>query len=318
MSFKNRLQLARKKNNLTAEKLAERLGVSPRIVSRWESGEALPGMEMVLKLVTALQVSLDWLWCDELFRAEKYQAGTVKTGIRSFDEYFGGLRRGETYLIGARTEMGRTCLALNITNNLVSGQSGKVLYFSLDITLEDTISRIIKIRTGIDVRRIRETIEDRERSAEEVEKVCETKLVINDTLGITLDQLYRTCIGEKDLDLVVIDQFEDLDYLSYPDAANVLQRIARECGCPVLGLHTIYKDLIQKKDMDGIEFENARDAFEEGGINPWVFDNSYLLHRPYYYSQSVTPDVYLHIVKDSAERTGTCVMKYDVEEYRFK
>ena len=318
MSFGNRLQQARKNNFMTPEELAERLGVSPRTISKWESSEALPDIETALNLAVILRVSLDWLWNDELFRAEKELIGIVKTGIRSFDEYFGGLRRGETYLIGARTAMGRTCLALNITNNLVCDQSCKVLYFSLDITLEDTISRILKIRTGIDVRRIGEKIEDRERTAEEIERICETNLVIDGTPGITLDQLYRKCISEKNLDLVVIDQFEDLDYLSYPDAANVLQRIARECSCPVLGLHTIYEDLIQKNGTDGIEFKNARDAFEEGGINPWVFDNAYLLHRPFYYDRAAAPDAYLHIAKDSAEETGTCVMGYHAEEYRLE
>ena len=64
MSFGNKLAEARKKQNLTQEQLAERLGVTRQAVSRWESGAAWPETDKLVRMAQLLEVSCDYLLQD--------------------------------------------------------------------------------------------------------------------------------------------------------------------------------------------------------------------------------------------------------------
>lgn len=64
MSLGNKLAEARKKQNLTQEQLAERLGVTRQAVSRWESGTAYPETDKIVRMAQILEVSCDYLLQD--------------------------------------------------------------------------------------------------------------------------------------------------------------------------------------------------------------------------------------------------------------
>ena len=64
MSLGNKLAQARKKQNLTQEQLAERLGVTRQAVSRWESGAAWPETDKLVRMAQILEVSCDYLLQD--------------------------------------------------------------------------------------------------------------------------------------------------------------------------------------------------------------------------------------------------------------
>lgn len=61
MSMGSKLAQARRKNNLTQEELAEKLGVTRQAVSRWESNAAYPETDKIVRLSQLLGVSCDWL-----------------------------------------------------------------------------------------------------------------------------------------------------------------------------------------------------------------------------------------------------------------
>ncbi len=64
MSLGNKLAKARKKQNLTQEQLAERLGVTRQAVSRWESDAAYPETDKIVRMAQILEVSCDYLLQD--------------------------------------------------------------------------------------------------------------------------------------------------------------------------------------------------------------------------------------------------------------
>lgn len=66
MSLGNKLAEARKKQNLTQEQLAERLGVTRQAVSRWESGTAYPETDKIVRMAQILEVSCDYLLQDSV------------------------------------------------------------------------------------------------------------------------------------------------------------------------------------------------------------------------------------------------------------
>lgn len=89
MCFAENLIKSRNKKDLTQEVLAELLGVSRQTVSQWEQGTVYPKVDTLIKLAKELEVSLDWLFAEELAKSEdievqqKMLPGTV-AGLETF------------------------------------------------------------------------------------------------------------------------------------------------------------------------------------------------------------------------------------------
>ncbi len=77
MSLGNKLAEARKRQNLTQEQLAERLGVTRQAVSRWESDAAYPETDKIIRMAQILEVSCDYLLQDGVDEKGKPAALTV-------------------------------------------------------------------------------------------------------------------------------------------------------------------------------------------------------------------------------------------------
>ena len=61
MKFCDKLVMVRKKNNMSQEQLADRLGISRQAISKWESGVSMPDMEKIMQLCKILNCSLEEL-----------------------------------------------------------------------------------------------------------------------------------------------------------------------------------------------------------------------------------------------------------------
>lgn len=79
MTFGEKLQLLRKRQGLSQEKLAEQLDVSRQAVSKWELGESLPDTENVVQLGKLFDVSIDYLLKDEILREDGIPAAQNNT-----------------------------------------------------------------------------------------------------------------------------------------------------------------------------------------------------------------------------------------------
>ena len=79
MTFGEKLQLLRKRQGLSQEKLAEQLDVSRQAISKWELGESLPDTENVVQLGKLFDVSIDYLLKDEFLREDGIPAAQNNT-----------------------------------------------------------------------------------------------------------------------------------------------------------------------------------------------------------------------------------------------
>lgn len=70
MGFAEKLKEARSKKGVSQEELAEMVGVSRQSVSKWESKECYPKLETLMEVVSALEISMDWLLEEELMRED--------------------------------------------------------------------------------------------------------------------------------------------------------------------------------------------------------------------------------------------------------
>ncbi len=77
MTFGNKLAEARKKQNITQEQLAEKLGVTRQSVSRWESDTAFPETDKIVRMAELLGVSCDYLLKDGLDESGQPSPGPV-------------------------------------------------------------------------------------------------------------------------------------------------------------------------------------------------------------------------------------------------
>ncbi len=82
MSLGNKLAEARKKQNLTQEQMAEKLGVTRQAVSRWESDAAYPETDKIVRMAQLLDVSCDYLFKDGLAEDGKAAPGPVTRLLR--------------------------------------------------------------------------------------------------------------------------------------------------------------------------------------------------------------------------------------------
>ena len=146
------------------------------------------------------------------------QEGTitgVTSGFHDLDELMGGFQRSDLVILAARPAMGKTALALNFaTNALKSG--AKVAIFSLEMSKEQLVERIMSSEGRIDSSRLRKgdlTEDDQDRlvHAARVINGYKDALAIDDTAGISLAELRSRCRRfqrENGLDMIVIDYLQ--------------------------------------------------------------------------------------------------------------
>ena len=87
MSFAENLRQSRNKRNLTQEELAELLDVSRQAVSKWEQGSGYPEIEKLILIAKELEISLDWLFAEELAKKDDTQVRIlpgIVTGLETF------------------------------------------------------------------------------------------------------------------------------------------------------------------------------------------------------------------------------------------
>lgn len=245
MSFAERIRTARNQKGYSQEYLAERIGVSRQTITKWESETGFPEMKKTLQLAAELQVSLDWLFEDELKElgwkaladnGEKIISaedgnmpqqkvnesmvkdaverlyspvvkGTMPTRLNCIDNVDGGLSRGCTYYILGAAEIGKVPLAVNIVVNFLR-DNRNVMFVLKEHTIQATLRQVICTAADVSsyVRHEEYTPDENERIRLAAEFIQKSSLTFDDSYDESIDRLFEKCINSKNqLDLVVID-----------------------------------------------------------------------------------------------------------------
>ena len=178
----------------------------------------------------------------------------VPTGFVDLDRLLGGLQRSDLILLAGRPGLGKTGLALSMAYQTASRHRRKVGIFSLEMSKEQLIQRLLAIGSGVDQQRLRTGwIEDHEweRVTATMGTLSEADIWIDDTSTISTIQLRskaRRWILEHGLDLIVVDYLQ-LMQASTSDGrsrenrvqevsaiSRALKGLARELNIPVLAL----------------------------------------------------------------------------------
>lgn len=162
------------------------------------------------------------------------------TGFSGLDRVLVGMGESDLILVGARPGMGKTSFTMNIATNVAMSTKKKVCVFSLEMSGEQLVSRMISSEAMVNSYNLRSgqlSPEDWKKIADASMRLAETNILIDDTSGMTVTAMKSKLRQEKDLGLVVID------YLQLMESERRSDNRALEVGEISRGLKLMAKDL---------------------------------------------------------------------------
>ena len=218
---------------------------------------------------------------DVIERASKTK-GTVTgipTGFIDLDYKLSGLQRSDLVLIAARPSMGKTAFVLNIAQHVAFRQNKAVAIFSLEMSKEQLVNRLFSLESHVDAQILRTgnlSDTDWEKLIEGAGTIGSSRMIIDDTSGITISEMRSKCRKyklEMGLDLIIID------YLQLMSGSNSLKGLARELNVPVLALSQLSRAVEQRTDKRPM----LSDLRESGAIEQDA-DVCMFIYRDDYYN----------------------------------
>ncbi|MCX8016573.1 MAG: replicative DNA helicase [Rhodocyclaceae bacterium] len=223
----------------------------------------------------------------------------LPTGYIDLDRKLGGLQRGDLIILAARPSMGKTSLALNIAEHAAARHGAAVAVFSMEMSAEQLVQRMIASLARVDQQRLRTANlghDDWARLADAVDRLRSVRIEIDETPGQTLAQMRASArrlarqMGGK-LDLIVVDYLQLMSgsgenrVQEISEISRGLKLLAREMDCPVLALSQLNRSVEQRVDKRPL----LSDLRESGSLEQDA-DQVLFIYRDDYYN------------KDSAER----------------
>ncbi len=200
----------------------------------------------------------------------------IPTGFVDLDKMLGGLQKSDLIIIAARPGVGKTSLMLNVALNAARRFHQRIAVFSLEMSNEQIVQRLVSGETGIDSQRLRlGDLRDDEWGVfvQATTALSETSIHVDDTPSISALQLRtkaRRLHAEFGLDLIIIDylqlmagdnrtenRVQEISYLS-----RSLKGLARELNVPVLVASQLSRAVEQRSDKRPI----LSDLRESGSI----------------------------------------------------
>ena len=253
---------------------------------------------------------------EQLYNQKKHVTG-VPTGFASLDYKTAGLHNSDLILIAARPAMGKSAFALNIATNAAVRGKVPVAIFSLEMSKEQMVNRILCSEAMVDSNKVRTgKIEEQDwmKLAGALGPLSESEIYIDDTPGISVMEIRAKCRKlklEKNIGLVIID------YLQLVQASNnkkgsreqeiseisrSLKILAKEINVPVIALSQLSRAPEQRPDHRPM----LSDLRESGAIEQDA-DIVMFLYRDDYYNQESEKKNVAEVImaKHRAGSTGT-------------
>ncbi len=218
----------------------------------------------------------------------------IPTGFYEFDNMTTGLQKSDLIVLAARPSMGKTALALNIAQNVAIKAKVPVAIFSLEMSKQQLVQRMLCSEAEVDSQRIRTgnmQRKDWDKLANAMNEIAEAPIYIDDTAGCTLTDIRAKCrrlaMEEKGLGLVLIDYLQLMEGVGKEDRiqqisaiSRGLKGLARELDVPVIALSQLSRAVEQRKDRRPM----LSDLRESGAIEQDA-DIVMFIYRDDYYNR---------------------------------
>ena len=186
----------------------------------------------------------------------------IGTGFHDLDKMTTGLHGGEMIVIAARPSMGKTSLAMNIAEHVAIEQGQPVGVFSLEMTSESLVLRMLCSRSRVNLRNVREGFlaeRDFPKLTGAAGKLANSRLFIDDSSGLSILQLRakaRRMFQQYGIKLFVIDYLQLLHSTAdraenrqqeIADISSGIKALAKELNVPVIVLSQLNREIEREK-----------------------------------------------------------------------
>jgi replicative DNA helicase len=238
---------------------------------------------------------------DNLYKESRELTG-MATGFDDLDKMTRGFQKGELIIIAARPSMGKTALAINIAENAAIFHNAIVAVFSLEMTKESLLRRMLASQAGVGQRNLQEGFigrKDQDKLTSALNQLIETRLFIDDTAGISLAEMRAKARRLKQnaggLDLVVVDYLQLMSatlpsnnkkgYENRTQEVSAISRglkaLAKELNVPVVAL----SQLSRASERRGDDKRPILSDLRESGSIEQDADVVAFIHRDSYYNR---------------------------------
>ena len=287
-------------------------------------GKSVQGLQKINEIVIQTFDRLDALNSD---LSNEYSG--IPTGIGDLDRVIMGLNRSDLILLAARPGMGKTSFALNIAENVAIREGMKVAFFSLEMTKEQLVSRMMSTQgmvSGQNLRTGKLTEDEWVRLIEAGDVLSKTQIYLDDTPGITVPEMKAKLRRLKNVDLVVIDYLQlmasakkiDNRVQEISEITRNLKIMAKEINAPVITLSQLSRASEQRTDHRPL----LSDLRDSGSIEQDADIVLFLYREGYYTSDNVEESVDKNsgeciVAKNRHGETRTVSLHWQGEYMRF-
>ena len=247
----------------------------------------------------------------------------VPTGFKDLDSYLSGLQPSDFVLVAARPSMGKTAFVLNVAENVAIKQGITTAVFSLEMSNVQLVNRMLSLESSVDADKLRKgrlDSNDWGKLIEGADGIAKSKLIIDDTPGITISELRSKCRKykmENNLGLIIIDYLQLMSgngQQEISDISRSLKALARELDVPVVTLSQLSRAVEQRPDHRPM----LSDLRESGAIEQDA-DVVMFLYRDDYYNKDTELKGIAEIIiaKQRNGPIGTVKMAWIPEQTRF-
>jgi replicative DNA helicase len=265
---------------------------------------------------------------EELHRNKRALRG-VRTGYRDLDNMTAGLQRSDLIILAARPAMGKTTLVTNLAYNIATINKLPVLFFSLEMSKEQLVDRMLADASGVDSWNIRTgnlSDDDFAKLSEAMGELAEAPIFIDDTPGVSVIEMRtkaRRIAHEQPLGLIIIDYLQLMQGSGKHDGNRVqevseisrgLKLIARELNVPVIALSQLSRSVENRSP----QIPQLADLRESGSIEQDADIVMFIYREAYYNPETERENITdLFIAKHRNGPVGKVEMYFHPERLRF-
>lgn len=231
---------------------------------------------------------------DKITKLYENKAGLtgLPTGFRDLDRMTSGLQPSDLILVAARPSMGKTAFTLNIAQNVGVRQHKTVAFFSLEMSQEQLVQRLLCQIAHIDSQKLRtgqlNSDEEWTRLTDACDKLYESPIYIDDTPGISVAEMRskaRRLKSEHGLDLIIVDYLQLMQgrnaesrQQEISEISRSLKALARELKVPLIALSQLSRSVESRQDKRPM----LSDLRESGALEQDADIVSFLYREDYY------------------------------------
>lgn len=285
--------------------------------------------QTIVSLETILAESFERL--DDLHK-DKNKIRGVTTGFRDMDDLLAGLQKSDLFILAARPSMGKTAFSLNLAHNVAALTNEPVLIFSLEMSKEQLVDRLLSMESGVDAWALRTgnlTDADFEKIGHAMGTLSEAPIFIDDTPGLTISELRTKARREahkRPIGLIVVDYLQLMSgggrfgssenrVQEISEISRGLKGIARELNVPLIALSQLSRSVENRHP----QIPQLADLRESGSIEQDADVVAFIYREEVYNPETERKNITDILVKKHRNGPiGSIELFFDREKQRFR